>query len=237
MSCFEHFVQSTTPVGHWIMRSRGQREISILQPFLPGRDCAILEVGAGMGEMAELLRQAGYRNYTAVEPSNAMREHLARKGITAKDYMIPPLAEKDCSYDAIVLIDVFEHLNDARETQSFIAEAWRVLQPDGILCIASPDYLHWKEDFFNCDYSHNNVTSVRRTLQLLHNNGFRVPKYVYLSGFFTGILASVASYLVRWGLFFANGNGLDKKLYKLKLTFLRRFLIIGVKQPRIRRPC
>ena len=237
MSYFDHFVQSTTSIGRWIMRLRGQREISIMQPFLKGRDCAILEVGAGMGDMADLLRQAGYRNYTAVEPSDVMREHIARKGINTKDYMIPPLAEKDSSYDAIILIDVFEHLNDAREAQSFIAEAWRVLQPDGVLCIESPDYLHWEEDFFNCDYSHNNVTSVRRALQLLHNGDFEVPMYVYLSGFFTGILATAASYLVRWGLFFANSNGLDKKLYKLKLTFLRRFFIIGVKQPRIRRSC
>ncbi len=109
-------------------------------------------------------------------------------------------------------------------------EAWRVLQPGGILSIASPDYLHWKEDFYNCDYSHNNVTTVRRTLQLLHNSGFQVLKHVYLSGFFTGRPATLASYLVRWRLLFANSNRLDRKLYKLKLDFLRRFIVIGEKQ-------
>ena len=230
MSGFDHFIQSTTPIGRWIMRARAQRELSVMQPFLPGLDCAILEIGAGMGEMGDLLLQAGFQNYTAVEPSKIMREHLASKGIITKEYVVPPLAEEDASHDAIILIDMFEHLNDAREAQAFIAEAWRVLRPGGILYIASPDYLHWKEDFFHCDYSHNNITSVRRTLQLLHNSGFQVLKNVYLGGFFTGIPATAISHVVRWGLFFAKGSRLDNKLYKLKLSFLRRFLIVGMKQ-------
>lgn len=202
-----------------------------MRPFLPCHDCAILEIGAGTGEMAALFYQAGYQNYVAVEPNALMRERLASKGITTRDYKVPPIREVDSAYDAIVVIDVFEHLNGAQEAQAFVDEARRVLKPGGILYLASPDYLHWKEDFFNCDYSHNNVTSARRTMQLLHNNGFLLLKQVYISAFLTGIPASLASWLVRYGLFFADSNGLDKKLYKLKLTFLRRFVIVGAKQP------
>jgi SAM-dependent methyltransferase len=158
-----------------------------------------------------------------------MRRTLASKGITTRDYLVPPLAEAASSYDAIVLINVFEHLDDARQARLFIDEAWRVLRREGVLCIAAPDYLHWRQDFFNCDFSHNNVTSVRRTLQLFHNGGFRLLRYDYYSGFFTGALATAVSHLVRVGLSFADGNGIDKKLYKLKLTFLRRFILLGAK--------
>jgi hypothetical protein len=89
--------------------------------------------------------------------------------------------------------------------------------------------LHCQHDFFNVDYTHSNVTTVRRTLQLFHDNGFRVLKYTYFSGFFSGLLATFVSYVARFALFFSVGNGLDSKLYKLKTTFLRSFLIVGAK--------
>ena len=231
MSYFDHFADSAgTPVGNWIKRRSRQRVSNIIETFLDDPECAILEIGPGWGELAECFRKAGYRNYTVVEPNERMRNHLAGKGYVTKDYLIPDLAEADNAYDVIILVDVFEHLNDAREAKTFIAEARRVLRPNGLLCILSPDYLHWKEDFFNSDFSHSNVTSVRRTLQLLHNSGFRTLKYVYFSGFLTGMLATLVSHLVRLGLFFLSGNAIDNKLYKLKLTFLRQFLLIGVNQ-------
>lgn len=207
MSWFDHFADSSgTRLGNWIKKRSRQRVFNIIETVLDGPECAILEIGPGWGELAECFRKAGYRNYTVVEPNKKMRNHLASKGYVTKDYLIPCLAEADNSYDVIVLVDVFEHLNDTSEAKVFIAEARRVLRRYGVLCILSPDYLHWKEDFFNSDFSHSNITSVRRTLQLLHNHGFRTPKYVYFSGFLTGMLATSASHLMRLGLFFLSGN-------------------------------
>ena len=51
-----------------------------------------------------------------------------------------------------------------------------------------------------------------------------------MSVFVTGASATTFSLLSRFGLFFTNSNGIDRKLYKLKLTFLRLFLILGEKQ-------
>jgi len=227
---FDHFAHSPgTPIGKWIKKRSRQRVFAIIEPLLRGPEAAILEIGPGWGELAESFRNAGYHNYTAVEPSKTMREGLASRGFVTKNYLIPDLIETDNSYDVIILADVFEHLNDVHEARLFIAEAARVLQIGGILCILSPDYLHWKSDFFNCDFSHSNVTSVQRTLQLFHNYGFHTLKYVYFSGFLTGMPATLVSHLGRLGLFFLRGNAIDSKLYKLKLVFLRRFLIIGAK--------
>ncbi len=228
MSYYDHFAkQSSTFIGKWVKRRARERQVSLLKPFFPHRNCAILEIGAGMGECATICFQAGYTNYTAVEPNSIMRERLAKRNIKVKDYLIPHLNEADESYDAIILFHVFEHLNGPRDAKTFIHEAQRVLRPHGILCILSPDYLHWKEHFFNGDYTHNNVTTVRRTLQLFQDSGFSVLTWRYFSGFFSGWLATVVSYLIQFGLFFSNGNYLDDKLYKLKGTFLRSFLIVG----------
>ncbi len=230
MTYFDHFATSPmSPVGRWILLNIMKREFSIIKPLLQKKDSAILEIGPGMGELAELFLEAGYINYTVVEPNTLMREHLEHKGFRAKNYLIPELDEKDESYDVIVVNDVFEHLNDTQAAKTFISEAYRVLRTGGILCIGSPDYTHWHEDFFNADFSHSNITSVRRTQQLFINNGLKLVKYVYLSGFLTGITATIFSYMVRilgWGFHSAEN---DNKLYKLKLTFLRRFLIIGSK--------
>jgi hypothetical protein len=104
-----------------------------------------------------------------------------------------------------------------------------VLRPGGIICIGTPDYTHWRDDFFNADFSHSNITSVRRTVQLFQNNGIKVVKHVYMSGFLIGLPATIFSNLVRFSFSFLHSAGTDNKIYKLKLTFLRRFLIIGMK--------
>ena len=204
MSYFDHFVDSPgTAVGDLITRLTTQRIFGVVKSFMSGPACAILEIGPGRGDLAELFRRNAYMNYTVVEPNVRMRQDLIGRGFAAKDYLIPFLAEADCSYDAVVLIDVFEHLHDVREAESFLAETWRVLRPDGLLCIHSPDFLHWQADFFNCDFTHNNVTTVRRTLQMFHEYRFRTLTYVYLSAFLSGALATAFSWLTRVVLCFA----------------------------------
>jgi SAM-dependent methyltransferase len=206
------------------------RQFAHVQRLLTSRDSAILEIGPGHGDLADLFQQAGYHDYTVVEPNALMRDPLAQRGLKTKNYLIPRLDEADGSYDAVVLFDVFEHLTDTAAAMTFIAEAARVLRPAGLLCILSPDYLHWQADFFDCDFSHSNVTSVRRTLQLFHNQRLRTLEYTYFSSVLEGIPATVLSYAGRVVLMFANSNGMDGKLYKIKLSCLRRFLIIGRKE-------
>ena len=231
MSYFDHFADPhTTRVGAWIVQQTVLTEVRLMSPFLPSRDSAILEIGPGMGILADELKKNGYRNYTGVEPNFSMRERLVQRGHSVKDYLAPPLIENDNEFDFIILSNVFEHFNGTSEAVAFMEEAQRVLKKGGRICILSPDYLHWREEFFNCDYTHSNITTVRRTIQLFHNTGFNTCYFTYLSGFFSGIMATLLSNLTRLFLYFANGNGLDKKIYKLKATFLRRILVIGEKK-------
>ncbi|MBX0331033.1 class I SAM-dependent methyltransferase [Oscillochloris sp. ZM17-4] len=230
MSYFDHFATSpSTWVGRWFTLTAVRQEYRFLRTHLHNKQAVILEIGPGHGEFADLLRKGGFTNYTGVEPNHLMRESLAHKGVKVKNYLIPKLQEDDDSYDVIFLFDVFEHLNDTAEAKLFVSEAYRVLRPGGLLCIGCPDYNHWGVDFFNCDYSHSNITTVRRTRQLFMNFGMRTLEFAYLSGFAKGWLATLLSYLVRMGLFFVRSADNEQKLYKLKLTFLRRFIIVGMK--------
>jgi SAM-dependent methyltransferase len=222
--------QSATRVGRWIQRTARRRQLAAMQPFLPATDCAVLEIGPGTGELLQAFRLLGYRNYTVVEPNAKFREHLAATGVATRSYMIPHLEEEDSSFDVIVLFHVFEHLETTRDARMFISEARRVLRSGGLLCILSPDYLHLRQDFFNVDYTHSNITTLRRTLQLFHDNGFGLLKHAYFSAFFSGCMATLISHMVRLALWFSVGNRIDSRLYKLKTTFLRSFLVVGAKQ-------
>lgn len=231
MSFFDHFAQAgVTPIGNWIVRQAKRQQLRLISAVLPDPRAAILEIGPGRGELARLLQAAGYHNYTGVEPNPHMRHDLEQLGLHMRSYYAPLLDEPDSSYNAIVAENLFEHLNGTSEAQVFISEVRRTLLPGGYLFLAAPDYLHWGEDFFNCDYTHANVTTVRRTAQILRNNQFQLVRWLYLSGPLTGRAATLASQLTRLGGAMVGSNDLDHKLYKLKLTFLRQFLIVAQKQ-------
>jgi len=231
VSLFDHYAkQSTTSLGRWTKRYARQRQLEALRPYLPGPECAILEIGPGLGELTDLFLQAGYRNYTIVEPNDLLREGFAAKGVKTRSYVIPSLDEGDCTYDAIVVFSVLEHLNDTRDAQLFMREARRVLKPAGVVCVLSPDYTHWHTDFYNADYTHSFVTTPRRVAQLFCDGGFRVVEQTHYSGHFSGAIATLVSVLVKVALFLSRGNRPGSRLYKLKLSFLRCSLSVGRKE-------
>lgn len=232
MAYFDHFATGTsTGLGDWLTARTIEQEFRFLSRFLPGdRPLELLEIGPGHGELAARLMAAGYRNYDVVEPNSLLRSKLERLGVRgAKSYLIPDLHEADASYDVIIVCDVFEHLNDSREAQRFVSEARRVLRPGGVLFILSPDFMDWKEDFYNCDFSHSNPTTVRRTHEMFLNEELVTVGFMYAYSCFRGTVGYMLSRVVRLLTFWTVGESLDFKPYKLRLTFLRRFLIVGKK--------
>jgi hypothetical protein len=95
------------------------------------------------------------------------------------------------------MCDVFEHLNDSREAHRFVSEAKRVLRRGGILFILSPDLMDWKEDFYNCDFSHSNPTTVRRTHQIFMNEQLTTAGFQYAYSGFQGAIGYGLSRVVK----------------------------------------
>jgi hypothetical protein len=104
-----------------------------------------------------------------------------------------------------------------------------VLRKGGILFILSPDVMDWKEDFYNCDFSHSNPTTVRRTHQIFMNEQLTTAGFQYAYSGFQGAIGYGLSRVVKILTSRARSEDLNYKLYKLRLTFLRRFMIIGSK--------
>lgn len=230
MSYFDHFADSNpTQLGVYVEKLKAIREFSYVEPHLT-QQMSILEIGPGKGILAQCFIDHDFNNYSVSEPNKKMRQRLQKLSLTKiESYSIPKFNEEDSSYDLIIMSDVYEHLNGPLEANQFWKEVNRILKPKGYIYLLSPDYTLWKEDFFNCDYTHNNPTTLRRVLQQLHNHDLQSIKYTYFIGPWTGIWTIILRIAVRVFLFWNRGNNLNSKLYKIKLNFLGRYAVIGRK--------
>lgn len=108
-----------------------------MAPYINGD---VLEVGAGIGAAMQALRDGRERSWTCLEPDPTMADELrrvtaAREGRT--DVVTGTVADLPArhAYDAILYVDVLEHIaDDAGELRQAAAR----LRPGGHLTVMSP---------------------------------------------------------------------------------------------------
>jgi SAM-dependent methyltransferase len=229
---FDHFSRGDKPtrVGGAFVAALARKIFQYAQ-IAPGSN--VLEIGPGRGDFAEICLAEGVQ-YSAIEANRQMAEALQKKGAGVVTAMVPPLPALDKRFDTVVMINVMEHMNSMQDALEITGQIRGVLKPGGKLVICSPDYLNWRHNFFNCDFSHSFVTTRRRLEQLLINGGFGNMRSCHLCGAVSGFLCFIITPLVSrlpFGLLnamFANSR-VFYKLYKAQLTFLRKVLIVGEK--------
>ena len=140
----------------------------------------LLDWGAGYGQMSYLLRRRGLHviGFDYVPSSRGVRTAtLPLDGqvplITSDDPVRLPFVEE--SFDGVLSCGVLEHVSDEA---SSLDELWRVLRPDGLLCIYQLpqewSYLEYVVRRFELGYAHERRYTARATQQLLANHGFNV---------------------------------------------------------------
>jgi SAM-dependent methyltransferase len=233
MRFFGHLSSSQpTSIGNWLTRKTIEQQFRFVQPHLRGnKTIDILEIGPGRGDFAAKFLEAGFANYDILEPDEALRqlcEHLPLRRIYRE--VMPPLSAPSGSYDLVIMCAVFEHMNDTATAVAALKEIHRVLRPGGRFFVMSPDYTHWKSDFFNCDFSHSNPTTVRRTSQMLYNLDFALLATTYHYTFLTGVFGWIVGQLVKLLTTPFSGARIDSRFYSLRMCFLRCFLMIAEKR-------
>ena len=229
---YDHFQQDKpTSVGSWISKAFAEKIFKYTE-IESGQ--SVLETGPGRGVFADVCLKAG-AEYYAVEPNRQMAESLEKRGANVVCAMAPPLPEMDRQFDVAVMINVMEHMNSMQDALQITQQIREVLKPKGKFVICSPDYLNYRHNFFNCDFSHSYVTTRRRLKQLLVSGGFNNIRSCYLSGPISGIIGMLISAIISCMPFgFLNGafpnSKIFHKLYKLQLTLSRKVLILGEKQ-------
>ena len=113
-------------------RRTSQRLLDAIERHAPrGR---MLEVGCGHGLLLDEARTRGWE-VTGLELADASREHAVQLGLDVRDDTLETLAE-DARYQAVVLADVLEHLDDPVDALRRIAG---LLIPGGVALIVTPD--------------------------------------------------------------------------------------------------
>lgn len=109
--------------------------------FPHNRDAAILDLGCGPGALIYAAKAAGYRHIQGVDRS-AQQIQVARtigiESLQQGDLLEAISSVADLSLDAVVTIDVIEHLQKY-ELAGLVDEVLRVLQPGGRWIIHAPN--------------------------------------------------------------------------------------------------
>jgi SAM-dependent methyltransferase len=149
-------------------------ELLALRPFVPWEGCG-LEIGVGSGRFAAPLGVE-----TGVDPSPAMLAHAAARGITVVEGTAEALPFDAGQFDYALLVTTICFVDSPVK---MLAEAHRVLKPDGRLVIGfidrdsamGQDYLaHQVENVFYREAAFYSATAVE---QLLVENGFRIDAW------------------------------------------------------------
>jgi SAM-dependent methyltransferase len=117
------------------------RERLLLQLFLSASSGSkVLNVGAGQGSFSQLLEDRGFE-VVSTDVSPAACEVLARRvrgRVVRADATALPFA--DASFDAVVLGEVIEHVED---DVAALLESRRTLRPAGVVLLSVPAHPAW----------------------------------------------------------------------------------------------
>lgn len=125
----------------YMLEERGRRRAARRLLDLLGAHVSqgrLLQVGCGYGLLLDEARRRGYDVEgveLSAEGSRYAREQL---GLTVHEMAVEEMQLEGKRYDALVLVDVIEHLEDP---VAVLDRLLRVLEPDGAVLIVTPDPL------------------------------------------------------------------------------------------------
>ena len=238
MSFYNHFFQKQTFYGDFLKKQRIKMELKRIKFFCDfNKKMNWLEIGPGKGDIMEHIIN-NYKNieYHCIEPNKQICDYLNSICKNVKNKFVPPVPYEDNYFDIVYLSNILEHLPDFKSEIAVIKEARRVLKHRGKIIINGPDLIHWRELFWDCDYTHNFPLPKRRLETLLEDNDFEIKHFNYFAGPFSGFVATIfscAAYFFINPLLFSYLTFKfvpSYKFYKLKLSSLRNVFFIAEKK-------
>lgn len=158
----------------------------ILGCFAPYLGKTVIEVGAGIGNFSDyLVNTSAIANLILIEPSQNLFPYLKARfsrhiKVTPLQGYLEELADRVAPADAIVLVNVLEHIAD---DGAFLEVAHRVLLPGGALLLLVPA-LPWIHGSLDRVFGHYRRYTKQSLTNILQHKGFQVVsiRYVNLPG-------------------------------------------------------
>lgn len=94
----------------------------------------ILEIGAGLGTMAQLLKERHDKNVHCFEPDESLRQKLSQQGLST----LATFPNDNEKWDTIYSINVLEHVRDDRALVGQMAQG---LAPGGVVIAYVPAFM------------------------------------------------------------------------------------------------
>lgn len=118
------------------------RTKELLRRFLPSAPATILDVGGGPGVYAAWLSDEGYQVHLVdVVPLHVEQATATAQGrdpsFTVELGDARSLVQDDSSYDAVLMLGPLYHITEREERVRALAEAKRVVRPDGLVAAAA----------------------------------------------------------------------------------------------------
>jgi SAM-dependent methyltransferase len=164
---------------HWWFVARHRIVLHLLERYLPpnsGAPYKVADLGCGCGMM--LLRLSEKYEPVGLDGSRHAIEFARRRGVTAKLGALPedvPLSRE--SYDAVLMLDVLEHLKYDRASVEVAAS---LLKPGGILICTVPAHT-WLWTKFDEDHHHFRRYSRRQFRSLFDEPSIRLELLSHLN--------------------------------------------------------
>ena len=119
----------------YVWRSGQDRRLDLIRRYVPLDDACVLDIGCGIGTYVQKLQERSPRVYGIdIDPARVGRgrTHGLTVGVSER------LPFVDCAFDAVLLNEVIEHVDDDAAT---LREAGRVTRPGGHIIIFAPNRL------------------------------------------------------------------------------------------------
>ena len=146
----------------------------VIEPLVPRRDSAIIDIGCASGRLLYLLRERGFADVTGLDPSPGCAAAAARLyDIKVGQGNFGAFPDFGRSFDLAILVGVLEHVRDLDTAMRQVAEA---LVEGGCVYVEVPDALEfWRwpnAPFQDFSVEHINFFSPQSLANLFARYGF-----------------------------------------------------------------
>lgn len=107
-----------------------------IEPFIPTKDCRILEIGCGSGHLLKVLQERGFQNVQGSDPSPACARAARGMGVRVVSKTVFTATIPEEPYDFLILMGVMEHI---RDLGGAVEQFHRFLRDGGRVYLEVPD--------------------------------------------------------------------------------------------------